>query len=344
MAIWDKLDAALQNTQATAVYYIASTEEALLREAARRVCDAFEKECGEVDTTVVPGPTPDMGAIIEAAGTLSLFGTRRLVLVQGMMPSAMNDKDVDELCTLFGQLENAVMVVTSLYKDKKTGTTQKGKRLFEAAKQHGFAAEMAKPGRADNMTALRGDAAALGAQFGPGAAETLLERAGEDRLLLQNEVVKLAAMSGYTTITKELVEAYSVANIEADVFELARYITSGRKASAYKKLQQLFALRHEPIAVAAALSGTFVDMYRVRVGSEQRLPVAAIFKEMGYKGNDYRLQKAKENAARYTTPQLEACVTLLYRLDTSLKSTAVGDKDLLVCAAVGQLMQMGAAR
>ena len=335
----DELAVAVQS--GVSVFYFASTEQGLLREAAAHLCaELLEKE-NESETTRIDGPVPDMGEVITAAGTVSFFGTKRVVELREISPSSMGDKDIKELTALFGQLENAVLVVTALYKDKKAATAKKAKDLMGAADKMGFAVELAKPTLRENLAFVKETAEGLEARFEPGVAEALVERVGEDRELLRNEVQKLAAISGYGVITMEMVGRYSVQNVEADVFELARLITTRRKAQAYARLQDLFALKHEPIAICGALAGTFVEMYRVRCGTEQRKTIAEIFKDMGYKGNDYRLKKTKESAAHYTTRQLEECVLMLQRLDSSLKSSAFSDKTVLLEAAVGRLLAIG---
>lgn len=101
-------------------------------------------------------------------------------------------------------------------------------------------------------------------------------------------------------------------------------------------------LKHEPIAIAAALAGTYVDMLRVRVGIEAKKNIGAIFKDMGYKGSDYRLQKARDNAKSYSTPRLQRCVLALARLDRQLKSSALPDKGILLQATVGELLLLRA--
>lgn len=335
--IMDKLTAALQ-AQSSTVYYFASTEAPLLRQAAQ-MCIASLTENQQQEYTRIDGPTPNIGDVIAAAGTISFFGAPRVVELREISLSTMKDKDVAELEELLGQLENAVLVITSLLKDKKAGTTQKAKKIMAAAQKYGFAAELAKPTARENIAFLHAAAKKQGSSFAHGAAEALLERVGENRVLLLNEVQKLAAISGYGEIAKETVAQYSAYNIEADVFELARLITSGNKAGAQHKLQQLFALKHEPIAIAAALAGTFVDMYRVRCGLRQHKTVQQIFTELGYKGNSYRLQKAKENVAHYSDEQLEDCIVFLLELDRALKSSALSDKTVLVQSAVAQLMQ-----
>ncbi len=327
--------------KALPVYYLASAEEALLREAGAEARRALLAGEAEAEATRVAGPAPDMGEVVAAAGAISFFGTRRVVELWQISPSAMADKDAAELAALFGEVENAVLLVTSLYKDKKAADSKKAKMLFAAAAKAGFAQELARPTRRQNLDFLAAKAAALGASFAPGAAEALLERAGEDRPLLENETAKLAAMAGYGQISRESVEKYAAHNVEADVFALSRAITSGRKAESYQKLAELLELRHEPTAIAAALAGSYVDMYRTRVGAEANKPAADVFKDMNCTGSPYRLQKARENARRYSTPALRQCILCLAGLDRRLKSSALPDKSILLQAAVGQLLRLG---
>ncbi len=339
-SIQDKLDAALKTPEAVPVYYFASQEQPLVRAAARRVRMALLPDSTE-EPTRIEGPVPNLGEVIAAAGALSFLGTKRVVELWEIQPSTMGDKDIDELTALFSEVDSAVLVVTVVYKDKKAAEGKRAKKLFAAAAKAGFAAEFAKPTRRENLEYLAQQAAGLGAGFAPGAAEALLERAGDDRDLLANEVAKLAAGCGYGNITADAVKTYAVHNMEADVFDLARAITAGRRAAAFAKLEELLAQRNEPLAITAALAGSFVDMYRVRCGTEQRQTVSAVFRDLGYKGSDYRLQKAKESAARYSTAALEECVLCLAGLDAALKSSALPDKSILLETALAQLLEMG---
>lgn len=339
----DELKKALLASNAP-VYYLASAEVQPLREAALLVKQVLQAAGAAEDPTRIDGPVPDMGEVIAATGAISLFGTRRLVELREISPTTIKDKDVEELCQLFGDLENAVLLVTALYKDGKAATNKKSKKIFEAAAKAGVAVALAKPTRRDNLQLLAETADQLGAHFAPGAAEALLERAGEDRELLRSETQKLAAMAGYGTIGQNLVAQHGAHNIDADVFALARAVAQGKQMEAYESLGQLLALRHEPVAIAGALAGVFVDMYRVRCGEEQRQPLGKVFKEMGYFGSDWRLKKAKDNAARFSTREIESAVLCLQQLDTALKSSALSDKTLLLEATVGQLLQLGARR
>ena len=78
--------------------------------------------------------------------------------------------------------------------------------------------------------------------------------------------------------------------------------------------------------------GSYVDLYRVKLGAAKRKNYSAVHKDFGYKGSDYRLKRSAETAAHYTLPQLEACLQVLLELDQSLKSQPVAAQTLLETA------------
>ena len=114
-------------------------------------------------------------------------------------------------------------------------------------------------------------------------------------------------------------------SLEADVFEMIRMITAKNATGACKKMQTLLRLQQEPIAITAAMIGSYVDLYRVKLGAVRRKNYSTVFKDFGYRGSDYRLKRSAETAAHYTLPQLEACMQVLLELDKSLKSQPVDD-------------------
>ena len=171
----------------------------------------------------------------------------------------------------------------------------------------------------------------------------MLERCGEDPFLLENEVDKLCALSGYQTVTTAMVAEMGTVSLEADVFEMIRMITAKNATGACKKMQTLLRLQQEPIAITAAMIGSYVDLYRVKLGAVRRKNYSTVFKDFGYRGSDYRLKRSAETAAHYTLPQLEACMQVLLELDKSLKSQPVDD-GVLMETALCRLALAGSSR
>ena len=95
------------------VYYFYSSERYLVRQAVSAAVRILSADTDE-ETTVLDGAAPEIEQLIMAAGTISFFGTRRVVVLPELDPAAYGDKDLEELCSTLASLENAVVVLLSL--------------------------------------------------------------------------------------------------------------------------------------------------------------------------------------------------------------------------------------
>ena len=329
--------------QGCPVFYFYSTEPYLVRRAVGAVCALLARSTGE-EVTVLDGAAPDVEQLITAAGTISFFGTKRVVCLPELDPAAYSEKDLETFADTVADVENAVLVFGSVFEADRTGKARPGKRaqrVIAQCRKLGWAEELAKPGPTQLRRMMAERAAAQGAELSGPAGAALLERCGEDPYLLENEVDKLAAAAGYRTITPALVAEMGVVSLEADVFEMVRLVTARSTAAACKKLHILLRLGQEPIAITAALIGSYVDLYRVKLGQQHKKSYSAVFKDFGYKGSDYRLKRSAQTAAGYTLPQLKTCLDILLELDKNLKGQPVSPQILLETALCRLAMEGG---
>ena len=127
-----------------------------------------------------------------------------------------------------------MLVLGSVFEADRTGKPRPGKRaqrLVAQCKKLGYAEEMARPGPTELRQMAAERAQVQGAQLTGPALTALLERCGEDPYLLENEVDKLAALSGYQTITPAMVAEAGVGSLEAGVRERGWW-GAGQKAGA----------------------------------------------------------------------------------------------------------------
>lgn len=326
--------------QQSPVYYFYSEDEFLLRQQANEVLQALAGKDSEV--TVLEGPNPDIGEIVMAAGTISFFSSRRLVELPLLHPAGYSDKDLEALCDVLTSAENAIFVITSILPEPKKHP-KRAKKLITLCESIGYAAELAHPNQHQLKTMLQRRAQEQQTRLPEQAAAVLLERCGQDLFLLQNEVDKLAALSGYQEITPAMVMELGTKNLDADVFDMVRLITAKNSTRACEKLHDLLRLQNDPIAITAAMISSYIDLYRVKCGAEAHKPYRTVYKDFGYKGSDYRLKKAAETASRYTKDQLAQCLSVLQELDLALKSSPL-DKSVLMERALVQLAMAGAAQ
>ena len=326
------------------VYYFYSSERYLVRQAVAAATRILTADSDE-DATVLDGAAPEIEQLIMAAGTISFFGTRRVVVLPELEPGSYGDKDLEELCSTLASLENAVVVLGSVFEleRNKLKMGKRAQKLLAQCKALGYTEELAKPKPFELKVMMIDRAKEQGATLPEGAATALLERCGEDPFLLENEVDKLCALSGYQTVSTAMVAEMSTVSLDADVFEMIRMITAKNATGACKKLQTLLRLQQEPIAITGAMIGSYVDLYRVKLGAAKRKPYGTVFKDFGYKGSDYRLKRSAETASHYTLKQIENCMQVLLELDQSLKGQPV-DAQILLETALCRLALAGSGR
>lgn len=326
------------------VYYFYAADEALVRDAAAKVEHALSKD--DPETTVLSGPTPSVEEIVLAAGTISFFGGKRLVLMPLIRPAAYSDKDLQEFCDTLADTENAVFILTSVMEEQygKIKTGKRDQKLIAACEKLGYCAQVTKPNRTALQEMLRNWAQEMGTSFAPGAEGFLIDRCGEDQFLLHNEVDKLAALADYGTITPDMIRRLGTVTLDADTFDMVKLVTSGQTSKALQKLRVLLALQSDPILITGALIGNYLDIYRAFLARRSRRQLAELARDFGYGGKwNYRLGNAEKAAARFDRRQLEKSLKILQRLDLDLKRSKL-DSDLLLQKALCELALAGGRR
>ena len=127
------------------LYYFYASDEALVHNAAQKALKFLNQD--DPETTVLDGPTPAVEEIVLAAGTISFFGGRRLVLMPLVRPSTYSDKDLQELCDTLSDTENAIFVMTSVV-EESYGKLRPGKReqkLISCCEKLGYCVQINKP-------------------------------------------------------------------------------------------------------------------------------------------------------------------------------------------------------
>ena len=128
------------------VYYFYSSERYLVRQAVTAITRILTADSDE-DATVLDGVAPEIEQLIMAAGTISFFGTRRVVVLPEIDPAAYSDKDLEELNSTLSSLENAVVVLGSVFEleRNKLKMSKRAQKLIAQCKALGYTEELAKP-------------------------------------------------------------------------------------------------------------------------------------------------------------------------------------------------------
>lgn len=238
-----------------------------------------------------------------AAGTISFFGGKRLVLMPLIRPSTYSDKDLQELCDTLADTENAIFVLTSII-EESYGKLRPGKREQSSLPAARSSATVY------SSTAPRARLYRLWPAIGRRRPVRTLPRcrrlrcwpAAADQFLLKNEVKKLAALANYSTITKEMVSRLGTVTLDADTFDMVKLLTSGQADKAQQKLKTLLALQNEPIMITGALISNYLDLYRVLLGRRSRRGLGDVARTLATRAVELPPQFYRKNRAA-----LQAC-------------------------------------
>src|SRR3954451_25089411 len=175
-----------------ALYLIAGTDEAKIDATRARLRSRAEREGGTAALEVFePGEgkgMPDHEALLGAIPAMSLMGTRRYLLADGI--ERWRDKQLQPVLAALGELPPDLTLVL-ICRDKPAA------KLANAVKgAQGEIHEFEAPKARDMPRVLVGEAQRLGFRLDPAAARMLVERMGAKPLRLPNELERLALWAG----------------------------------------------------------------------------------------------------------------------------------------------------
>ncbi len=324
------------------LYVLYGEESYLTEQYARRIAElTVDAATDAFNLHRFDGQAVTLEQLEEAVEALPLMADKKAVLVRDMDISA---GDTDRLMALVERLpEECVLVFWQM--TVQPGSKKAWKDFLKLAEQQGTVVNFARKTPADVVKLLVTGAKRRGCTLAPEDARYMLEQAGNDLLLLLNELEKLVALATDGVITRASIDAAGTKNLEARVFDLSKAILRGQGQTAFELLQLLFVQREEPVAVLGVLSSAFADLYRARVISESGGSVdslAAAYPK-SYKGKEFRLRNALRDGNRLSSAALREALEVLAGADAGLKSGRA-DGRVLLEQAVARLLQLTGGR
>ena len=239
--------------------------------------------------------------------------------------------ELDMLCELISEIPDTTVFVIrfdGVAVDAKKSA--KFKKIVSACdKAGGMTVNLGHRKPAELAKMLVDGAAKRGGKMEHSAAHYLIETAGDDIELLQNELNKLVYYSNGNIITKETVDKVSVKSVEASVYNLSKHILAADTSSALSCLDELLFMRIEPMIILYTVSGVFVDMYRVYSAREQGLGNKEVLEVFDYKNKAFLVENAAREIKKLDFKRLNLCLKALVGADKALKSFGGNDRLIL---------------
>lgn len=162
-------------------------------------------------------------------------------------------------------------------------------------------------------------------------AQLIIDKCGNNLLVLKNEIEKLCAYATGGEITSQIIDEIVVCNFEANVFELAKAIIAKNCDRAFEILDVLLFKKEEPIAILSVLAASYIDIYRVNTALQSGKSIRDVAEIFDYKRKMFRLENAQSqlNYNVNLKKSLRGCIELLTKTDFMLKSSRMDPKILL---------------
>ena len=318
-------------------YVFHGTDEPTLREEiASFYASIADPAMADLNTTRIDGAATDTGEIQSAASTLPFLADTRLVIVENITEANANRLQIDDLGDLITNLPDWARVVfverglseasseTDSARRRKVSRKTALKKLINLVEKdpRGKVYAFDIPSNMNGWMSQR--AALYGATIEPRAAQLLAERVGEDLLLADSEIAKLATYTNAERpIAAEDVELLTAFTPEANIWHMVDALAERNGERAMLLLRQLLDAGDEPLR----LFGMMVRQYRLLIQMREHLdnggtPNSAM-QTMGIK--DFIARKLSGQARRYSMEQLERIYRYLLEMDISMKGGISGD-------------------
>ncbi len=264
----------------------------------------------------------DVSEIVENLGLMTFFSGKRVIIIEINDITKIKDDDLELLAESIELCESCRVAIFLFYPDKYASQGKRVKSLITLFTEIGgykFIANLTGERLKKQFSTL---VKQLECTADEDATELMINKFSHDIFMLNNELQKVAAVSGYDNIKIKHVEQVSTTMLSTDIFLMISALVSGNHSQCFSRLSILLEQGQEPIAILAAVTGSFVDIYRVKLATGQGKRYSTVFKDFGYKGSDYRLKKANEIAVKLNIKAIKSIMRLLLDADLKLKSTA----------------------
>ena len=283
--------------------------------------------------------------IIAAADAIPMMSDYSCVSVCDYNFASADETEVEKLVDLISDMPEGCVLLLRLEQLSITPSkSAKAKKVFDAVKKYGALVELNLREEADLVRMVTKRTASRSVNLQPTGARYLIRVCGSDMTNLFSEVDKLCDFVGKDgIITEKEIDALAVKTPDEKAYKLINAVCARDVERVYTMLADLAAQCVDSIAIVAALSSAYVDMYRAKVAESEGKNAEIIGADFGYGKNAFKLKYASQNARKMSVFTLRKALNVLRETDIALKSTQL-DPRLLVDKTVMQLIQLAGER
>lgn len=277
----------------------------------------------------------DLQILADAVESLPMMAEHTFVWVDDIdifkLPEGERSKltevlaDIPDYCTVLFTFE------TTQWKPDK-----RFKKLWDAIVQNGSIVEFPKQEYRDLIAWIGRHFAANQKRISTDLCSYLIDITGGTMTALAGEIDKICAYSGADTIVKSDIDAVTEPVMDAVVFQMTDLLGAGQYGAALNKLNQLFKMQEEPIAILGAVGAHFRRLGAARTILDSGKTAFDLCKLTGLK--EYPAKKTLDVAKRFTPRFCALATEMIMETDHKMK-TSFDDPERLLEVLILHLAQ-----
>lgn len=261
--------------------------------------DTFKKHSDDLAIEKVSVDEIDFEDFKQSLFGNSLFAEKRLVILDKPSVSKQFVESAEELISNLPETTDLVIIEPAI--DKRSS-------YFKLLKKTNFI-ECAPLG-VDKLTEwIKLTFKDRGGEISHSDAQYLIERVGDDQLMLSNEIDKLVLYS--SKVTKEIIDLLTVESTSTTVFNLLDAVFANNIKSALSIYDKQRKLKVEPVEILAMFVWQ-LQLISLCLSAE-KVSVGQLASQTNI--SPYPLTKAKQIASRLTLPVMKTLVSNLLQID-----------------------------
>lgn len=286
------------------------------------------------------GASLDMAAVRSEAESLPLMAEHKCVVLYNPNLEKLSKSDSEMLQQILADPNpSTVLILFVTAFELKPQKSAKLKKLMDQIAAVGAVTACMPKTRSDLTRLLRQKCQRAGCEMSAYTAGAMIDRCGMSLSTLMSESDKLIAYRQTGEITLADVEAVTHKSLDASVYDLANAMLQKGRTKAFLMLDELFVQRQEPASILAAVSSTFVDLYRAKAAMLAGKDIKAVLALFPYHGKEFRVKNAFRDVGPYSARTLRGCLEALADADLALKSSRA-DPKIVLEQTVAQILDL----
>lgn len=279
--------------------------------------------------------TFSMDALTDSVENLPMMADRSMVRVDDVDLFKLAEKERERLIALLSDLPSYCCVVFA-YGASEYKPDRRQKKLYGAVSQFAAVVEFPKQSQRDLTAWIIRHFKSTGKTISPALCTYLIEVTGGTMSALAGEIGKIAAFAPGPEIRKSDVDAVTEPVLDAVVFQMTDALGAGNYEAALRKLQELYRMQQEPIAILGAVGAHMRRISAARILLDEGKGVDDLIRICGLK--DYAAKKTMSAARKFPSRFCRRAAGWILETDSKMK-TSFDEPERLLELCLLQLAQ-----